>query len=146
MFYVRINTFRHHFNHGAGHILQHIAVFHAAALQKFHDFGDILRLVADALHVGDHLQRRGNLPEIPGHGLLLQKQLQAQRFDVALLLVDFRIQGRHLFGHRHVPFQHRPAGHGDDLFAQGAHLDEFPIQLGQLLIQTIAHYPNLPVM
>ena len=54
------------------------ALLAGAALQKTDDLGDILRLIADALHIGDHFQRGADLPQIPGHRLLLQQQLQAQ--------------------------------------------------------------------
>ena len=117
-----------------------------AALQEGDDLGDVLGLVADALHVGDHFQGGGDLAQVPGHRLLLQKQLQAQRLDGALLLVDLRVQGAHLGGQGGVSLRQGLGGQGDDLLAQGAHLDELPVQQRQLLVKLSSHYPNLPVM
>ena len=117
-----------------------------AAPEEGDDLGDVLGLVADALHVGDHLQGGGDLAQIPGHRLLLQKQLQAQRLDGALLLVDLRVQGAHLGGQGGVSLRQGLGGQGDDLLAQGAHLDELPVQQRQLLVKLSSHYPNLPVM
>ncbi len=37
-------------------------------------------------------------------------------------------------------------GQGDDLLAQGTHLDELAVELRQLFIELTTHYPNLPVM
>ena len=36
--------------------------------------GDIAGLVGNALDIGDHLQRGGNLAQVTGHRLLAQKQ------------------------------------------------------------------------
>ena len=36
--------------------------------------GNVAGLVGDALNVGDHLQRRGDLAQVARHGLLAQKQ------------------------------------------------------------------------
>ena len=117
-----------------------------AALQEGDDLGDVLGLVADALHVGDHFQGGGDLPQIPCHRLLLQKQLQAQGLDGALLLVDLGVQGGHPGGQGGVSLHQSLGGQGDDLLAQGTHFDELPVQQRQLLVKLSSHYPNLPVM
>ena len=80
------------------------------------------------------------------YAMLLQQQLQAQRLDGALLLVDLRVQGAHLGGQGGVSLRQGLGGQGDDLLAQGAHLDELPVQQRQLLVKLSSHYPNLPVM
>ena len=117
MFYVSINTFRHHFDGGGGHFGHEFIILRAASIQETDDFCDILRLIADAFHVRDHFQGGGNLPKVPGHGLLLQKQLQAQGLDVALLPVDLRIQRGHLPGLFGVARRQRLRDHGDHFFA-----------------------------
>ena len=78
--------------------------------------------------------------------LLVQQQPQAQVFNVPLLPVDVPIQRRHLLRQRLVPRGQRPGGQRDYPLTQRAHLDELPVQLGQLLVKTAPHYPNLPVM
>ena len=71
------------------------ALFSACrSAEKADDLRDILRLIADALHIGNHFQRGGDLPQIPRHRLLLQQQLQAQVLDFPLLLVDLAVQRR----------------------------------------------------
>ena len=59
-------------------------------LQK--DLGDIRGLIADALQIGNHLQRSGNLTQVARHRLLPQQKAKAARFDCALLLVDRFLQ------------------------------------------------------
>ena len=146
MFYECVNTFCHHRDGCPGHLAENVVMLGGAALQEGDDLGDVLGLVADALHVGDHFQGGGDLAQVPGHRLLLQKQLQAQRLDGALLLVDLRVQGAHLGGQGGVSLRQGLGGQGDDLLAQGAHLDELPVQQRQLLVKLSSHYPNLPVM
>ena len=109
------------------------------ALDGADDLGDVLGLVADALHVGDHLQRGGDLPEIPGHRLLLEQQFQALGLDLPLLLVDLPVQGSDLFCQGAVPRQDGLGGEGDDLLAEGSHLDESPVQQRELLVKAAAH-------
>ena len=146
MFYECVNTFCHHGDGGPGHLAENVVMLGGAALQEGDDLGDVLGLVADALHVGDHFQGGGDLAQVPGHRLLLQQQLQAQGLDGALLLVDLRVQGAHLGGQGGVSLRQGLGSQGDDLLAQGAHFDELPVQQRQLLVKLSSHYPNLPVM
>ena len=115
-------------------------------LQIQHDLGNIVGLIADALHIRDHLQRRGDTPQVTGHRLLVQQQPQAQVLNVPLLPVDIPIQRRHLLCQRLVPGGQGAGGQRDHPLAQRAHLDQLPVQLCQLFIKTASHYPNLPVM
>ena len=57
-------------------------------------FGEVARLMADSLEVGDHLQRARNVAQVSGHRLAAEQDFQAERFDYALGAVDF---------HRHPP-------------------------------------------
>ena len=146
MFYVSINTFRHHFDGGAGHFGHQALVLRRAAVQKADDLRHVLRLIADAFHVRDHFQGGGDLPQIAGHRLLLQQHFQAHGLDVALLPVDLRIQRGNLSGLFGVARRQRLRDHGDHFFAQRAHFDQFFIQLRQLFVKTASHQPNLPVI
>ena len=142
MFHVGVNTFRHHFYGGGGHIPQQLLPL--VDLTADDDLGNVLRLIPDALQIRDHFQGRRDLPQIPCHRLLLQKQLQAQGLDVPLLAVDLRVQRGHLTGQSAV--SQRFSRQSDALLAQCAHFNELPLQLGQLFIKPASHYPNLPVM
>ena len=71
------------------------------------DLRNILRLIADAFHIGDHFQCGGDLPQIAGHRLLLKQQFKAQAFDIPFLLVDFGIQRRYTSGQRLIAIAQR---------------------------------------
>ena len=111
-------------------------------------------LVPNALQVGNHLQRRGDLPQISGHGLLLQEQPHAQAFNLPLFLVNLQLNGLYLFGQLHVVFQQGLGHRGDGVLAQGAGGDQRHIELLQLLVKFRSHIParsflyqpNRPVM
>ena len=111
-----------------------------------YDLGDVVGLIADAFHVRNHLQGRGDAAQVAGHRLLMQQQPQTQVLDVSLLPVDLPIQRRHLLGQRLIPCGQGLGGQRDHALAQRAHLDQLPMQLGQLLIKAAPHQPNLPVM
>ena len=66
------------------------------AVEKADDLGDVLGLIADALHVRDHLERRGDLAQVARDRLLPKQQLEAEVFDVALLPVDLAVERRDL--------------------------------------------------
>ena len=112
----------------------------------FCDFRDVRSLVADALHVGNHLKCSGDHAEVACHRLLFEQQLDAKLLDFPLFLVDFGIHRHGLFGRSGAAFQKRPRRKADGLLAQCAHFDELHIEQFQLLVELVAHYPNLPVM
>ena len=145
-FYESINTICDHFYRGAGHFAHEFAVLRAAAGQERDDLGDVLGLVADALHIRDHLQRRRDLPQVARDRLLLEQQLEAEGFDIPLLLVDLRVQRRDLLREAHVSVRHRLGGQCDHLFAPRAHFDQLSVQQRKLLVKPASHHPNLPVI
>lgn len=110
------------------------------------DLSDVCGLVADALHVRDHLQGGGDGAQIPGHRLLLEQQLHTQAFDVPLLLVDVPLRGQHGLPQAGIAVQQGLGRAGDDLLAQGTHGDKFYVEPLQLCFKFDSHYPNLPVM
>ena len=72
--YKGVHTVCHHPDDGLGHLLDPLA---AGAVRQTHEPGqlrDVRRLVPDPFQIGNHLQRRGDLPQVPCHGLLLQQQ------------------------------------------------------------------------
>ena len=103
------------------------------------DLGDVGGLVADALHVGDHLQGGGHRPQIPGHRLLPQQQAHALALDLPLLLVDLLLQDVGPGPQLHVPVQQGLGGGRDGLLAQGPHPDQLHIQLIQLFVKGVSH-------
>ena len=124
-------------------------MLYAFCLRRFHeqgDFRDIRRLVADALHVGNHLQRGGDLPQIPRHGLLVQQQAHAHVFYHALFLVYLFVQFNRLPGQGGVGFEQAVYRACDRLLAEGAHGRQLIVHLLHLGCKLIAHYPNLPVI
>ena len=145
-FYIRVNAFRHHADGGLRHLAQEVVVLGLMAVEKADDLGDVLGLIADALHVRDHLERRGDLAQVARDRLLLKQQLEAEVLDVALLPVDLAVERRDPRGKTLVVFGQRTAGERDDLLAQRAHFDHFVIELRELLVKFVSHQPNLPVM
>ena len=75
-----------------GHFPKDFIIFGTASVEEGDDFGNILGLIADSLHIRNHFQRRGDLPQVAGYRLLLEQKLQAKRFDGSFLLVDLRVQ------------------------------------------------------
>ena len=116
------------------HLPNHLAVERRQLFQHQLDFGDIRRVVADALHVRRHLQRRGDHAQVARHRLLRQEQAVALLLDLPVLLVDFLVVGDDRTRPVVVVLQqrrHRPAdGHADHL----AHFKQRPVQLLQLHI------------
>ena len=103
------------------------------------DLGDVGGLVADSLHVGDHLQCRGDDPQVARHRLLLEQELHAKALNVPLLVVDANLQGANFVG-----FYRGAPGEGvchqaDGLLAEGAHGDELHVELSKLLIESRPH-------
>ena len=103
------------------------------------DLRDVRGLIADALHVGDHLERGGDLPQIAGDGLLLQKQLQAQGLDRALLLVRLLLELPHGGRERHILLLQGLCGQADGLRAGCAHLGQLLVEGGELLVKFTSH-------
>ena len=99
------------------------------------DLHNVLRLVADPLHVRDHFQRGGDGAQIPRHRLLTQKQTHTDCLNGALLLVDFRADFGDLFPQFFRVGTQRLGGKGDDLLAQRTHFCQFLIQQQKLLFK-----------
>ena len=55
-------------------VVQHADGARAVRVEMERYLGNVAGLVGDALNVGDHLQRRGDLAQVARHGLLAQKQ------------------------------------------------------------------------
>ena len=55
-------------------VVQHADGACAVRVEMERYLGNVAGLVSDALNVGDHLQRRGDLAQVARHGLLAQKQ------------------------------------------------------------------------
>ena len=129
-----------------GHLSDGHPADHGAVGDVQGDLRNVRCLVADALHVGDHLQRGRDGAQIPSHRLLLEQQLHAQVLDVPLFLIDLPLGGGRALPQGVISVQQGLGGGGDGLLTQGPHFDQFHIQLLQLLIESVPHYPNLPVM
>ena len=129
-------------DHGAGllrHAADECAVKGVVAEEEGDDLRDVRGLIADALHVGDHLERGGDLPQIAGDGLLLQKQLQAQGLDRALLLVRLLLELPHGGRERHILLLQGLCGQADGLRAGCAHLGQLLVEGGELLVKFTSH-------
>ena len=111
----------------------------ARAGQAGDDLGDVARLVADALDVGDHLEYRGDQTQVARDRLLLEQQLEAHGFDLALLAVDLVVDadrgGRELGVAVDQGF-HRAR---DRVLTQRTHRNQFLVQLRELVVKSVSH-------
>ena len=103
-------------------------------------------LISNALHVGYHFKGGGNGPEVPGHRLLLEQQLQAQVLNGPLHFIDFAVVCYSSLRHCLIAFGGCIHRRGNGRFTQVPHGDQIGVQLFQLLVKAVAHHPNLPVM
>ena len=78
--------------------------------------------------------------------MLLQKQLQAQGFDVPLGLIDLLIGGDGLQSGLHVLLDQRIRGAADGTLDQRTHFQQLVVERVELLVKMVSHQPNLPVM
>ena len=120
---VGVNTFCDHMDGRPGHFTQQIVIFRRTAGEKLNDLRNVLGLVTDALHVRDHLQRGRDLAQVARDGLLLEQELEAQRLNVALLLVDLGVERSDPLRQLRIRLREGLGRERDDLLAQCAHLD-----------------------
>lgn len=67
-------------------------------VDREHGIADVGRLVADTLHIADHLKGGRDMAQVACDGLLGEQQLQAQALDIALLTVDIVVAFDHPCG------------------------------------------------
>ena len=137
--HIGIHAVGDHFDGGLRHDPDVPTLRAGPATQGGNNLGNVLRLITDALHVGDHLQRRGDHPQIPGHGLLLQQELETDGLDLPLQLVNTVSLLLSLAGVLCAALQQRLASGGNDALTLAAHLGHFPIQQLQLLVKSASH-------
>ena len=70
---------------------------------------------------------------------LLEQELEAQRLDVALLLVDLGIERRDALRQLRIRLREGLGCERDDLLAQCAHLDHLLVQERELFIKPASH-------
>ena len=137
---VRVNHLVYHIDGFMCHIAHQAGIVQALhAVHHGHDFADVGGLIADSLHIGNHLQRRADLAQIPRDGLLHQQKPEAHALDGAFLLIDEVIGLHHAFGQRHVVAHQRVARLVDGAFDHRAHGDHLPGQFLQLFVKLTAH-------
>ena len=96
-------------------------------------------LVPDTLEVGDHLHGRGDGPQVPGHRLLPQQELEAAVLDVPLHLVH---GGGHLDGglcRRLVLGGEALGDHVDGVLGGAGHGGELLVELQELCVKGLSH-------
>ena len=70
--YIGINTVSHHFNSGFCHKTNIVAFLAGSAVKEGNDLGNILCLIADSFHIGNHFKGSGNHTKVFCYGLLLK--------------------------------------------------------------------------
>lgn len=123
----------------ASQVAQRARVLGGERTHEARGVGYVQSLVADALHVGYHLQRRAYQAQVAGDGLLLQQELEADGLYLALFLVNVVLQGADARVERAVVVHDAARGDGDGLLAEGAHSYELVVEQGKLLVEFYAH-------
>ncbi len=73
LLYIGINAVCHHFNGGFCHKTNIVAFLAGSAVKEGNDLGNILCLIADSFHIGNHFKGGGNHTKVFGYGLLLKQ-------------------------------------------------------------------------
>ena len=92
-----------------------------------HDVRDVVRLVCDALEVGDHLENGGHVPEILRDGLFAEKDFQTGALDLVAELVDPLLSLRDLLRERDVVLLERTDGVVDLHFGEVRHMNQIEL-------------------
>lgn len=103
------------------------------------DFADVARLIADALHVGNHFQRRADGAQVTRDGLLLEQHVDAHRFHLALLFVHNVVTVANCRRFRHVVCLQRANCPLNRVLHQCAHRHHLLAKLRNLVIKMLSH-------
>ena len=89
-------------------------------------FGEIGRVIADALDGVRYLQRGDHLAQVIGHGLAQGEELDGRGVEFALERIEPRILRHHALGERGIAVGQRLQRVGELLFGDAAHLHDDP--------------------
>ena len=103
------------------------------------NFHDILCLIADAFHIGDHLHGGRDDAQISCNRLLAQQQFQTDVFYSPVALVNAAADHRNFLCQILIPTGQGFGSKCDDFLAVRAHIHQFPVQLIQLFLKKISH-------
>ena len=113
--------------------------------------GDVGRVVAHALEVARHLERRGDDPQVHRHRLAQREDAHRELVDLGLQRVHPPVVGDHLRGGTVVAADQRGDGGGKLLLDDAAHLQDRVVHAIQLLVVGLdrvlgSHGSRLPVL
>ena len=108
---------------------------------------DICGLIPDPLHIRDHTKCRRDTSQIPGYRLLAQQEIHTHCLDIPLFLIDLPFNLMYAVRDLLILFPECFHHQRHRLLAEVTHLNQFSIQLKQLLLICLScHQPNLPVI
>ena len=85
-------------------------------------------LITDSFHIGDHFQRRGNIPQVCSYRLLLKEKAHAKGLNISLFLIDLFLDHIYIFNVCIGLFFHKKIYRfTDSSFTEGSHFDQFQI-------------------
>ena len=99
---------------------------------------DVHAEIADALQIGDDLQRRGDEPQVRGHRLADGEDAHGELVDLALEAVDAPIEAHGRLRQRGVARAQRGLALADHLLDEAPHEEELLPQHAQLLLVDLA--------
>ena len=100
-----------------------------------HALAEVDRLVADALEVGDELQRRRDEAEVVGDGLAEREHVDGELVDLHLVAVDARVEGFDLWDAPEVAVEKRRHREVDRPLAARAHREQVAAELPELVFE-----------
>src|SRR5262245_2813352 len=135
-----VQALLHHALGLLGHSRQVDVRLELALLVQLHRaLGDVHRLVADALEVGDDLHGGGDEAEVAGGRLVEGEQLHALLVDLDVVSVHLPIAVDDVSGQRLVTLHQRPHGAADLILDQRAHGQQRLLEAVQLLVEVSLH-------
>lgn len=141
-----IDTVGDHLHGSRGHLRDVFQLLDVGLVYQIDDdFGDVRRLISDALQIGDHFQYGGDETQITSHWLLLQQNLQAEILDLFFLVIDLQVEVDGPLSQFHVLSDQGFVSAGDRLYDHATHLDEGILKVLQLFFETTAHCIVPPV-
>jgi hypothetical protein len=108
-----------------------------------HPFGDVDRLIANALKIGINLGDSKDETQIDSHGLLHGEQVKGSLVNFAFRIINEGLALKNHLAAREIAIQIGLTGTIHRLFRQTTHAEQLLTQIVEALLKARAHYPNL---
>jgi hypothetical protein len=117
--------------------------------QSLRRLGDVDGMVAHPFQVVGDLERRGEHPQVAGHGLLQRQKIDALLLDFHFHGIDHPVAGDHPAGLLDVALEQRLHRQAERRLRLPGHGEEPYLDVTQLVVEVAVNvdaHPNLPVI